>query len=108
MPRKFSAKYLPDDVLSELNRRLIASDFSDFDAHVQWLHEQGFPISRSSLYRYGVAVRNKHEQDKEDPAHAETRIQCLKIAASQCSNTTTEELTAYADSLLKWVETGTH
>jgi len=106
MPRKFSVQYLPGDILSKLNRRLIESDFSEVDSHVHWLHEQGFAISRSSLHRYGVTVRNKHEHEKGNPALTEARIQCLKIAASQCAGASPEELTEYADYLLKWTELG--
>lgn len=44
---------LPDDTLAELNKRLVAGKFSDYSALAQWLQEQGFDISRSSLHRYG-------------------------------------------------------
>jgi len=56
-------------VKEELNRRLIAGGFSGYQELTDWLDEQGFSISRSSLHRYG--------QKFEDQLHE------LKLATEQ-------------------------
>jgi len=104
MSRKFAVKSLPKHILSELNQRLIDSDFGAVDSHVQWLLSQGYCVARSSLHRYGVAARVKHEQVRNNPTHAQARMLCLEIASAQCENASPTELIAYADHLLKWVE----
>jgi len=106
MGRKSAVKYLPKQVVSELNQRLIDSDFSDWTAHVQWLLSQGYSVTYSSLQRYGVAAKAKHEQEKDNLAQTEARTLCLEIAAAQCENASPAELIAYADQLLKWVGVG--
>jgi len=105
MARKFAVKYLPKHVLSALNQRLIDAEFSNWDSHVQWLLSQGYSVARASLHRYGVATKAKHEQAKNNPTYAQARMLCLKIAAAKCENASSEELIAYADQLLRWVET---
>jgi len=107
MGRKSTIKYLPKQVLSELNQRLMDSEFSSWDDHTQWLLSQGYAVHRSSLHRYGVAAKARHEQEKDNPAHAQARTLCLEIAAAQCENASPAELIAYADQLLKWVSVGT-
>ena len=57
MPRRSSIATLPPDVRRELELRLVASGFSDYDGHTAWLHDRGHTISRSSLGRYGLELR---------------------------------------------------
>lgn len=60
---------LPDPVRKELEQRLIASGFSDYDGLAQWLLDQGYEIHRSSVYRFGSAF--------------EERVRALKASTDQ-------------------------
>jgi hypothetical protein len=55
MPVRSTIKtLLPDDVRAELNRRLVANEFSNLDALIEWLREVGFVTSHSALGRYSM------------------------------------------------------
>ncbi len=53
MPARSSVSQLPDEVREELNRRLVALNFSGYEALAGWLREQGYQISKSAIHRYG-------------------------------------------------------
>jgi flavorubredoxin len=53
MPQRSKIITLPEETLAELNKKLVAGKFSDYAALAEWLQQQGFDISRSSLHRYG-------------------------------------------------------
>ncbi|MCE5212980.1 MAG: DUF3486 family protein [Deltaproteobacteria bacterium] len=53
MPQRSKIITLPEDILADLNQRLVAGKFCDYTALAEWLQSQGFDISRSSLHRYG-------------------------------------------------------
>lgn len=44
---------LPEAKRQELEQRLIAHSFSNYDALAEWLAAEGFEISRASIYRWG-------------------------------------------------------
>lgn len=44
---------LPDDVRMELEARLIAGGFGDYQGLAEWLEQKGFEVSRSALHRHG-------------------------------------------------------
>lgn len=44
---------LPEDVRQALEQRLIKSGFAGYEGLADWLAEQGFEISKSSLHRWG-------------------------------------------------------
>lgn len=50
---------LPDEVLAELNERLVKGRFSGYEALAAWLKEKGFEIGKSSLHRYGQKFEDK-------------------------------------------------
>jgi hypothetical protein len=54
MPRRLNAALLPPEVLCQLKDRLIASKFSNFQSHSDWLKSIGYDISKSALQRYSV------------------------------------------------------
>lgn len=60
---------LPEPVRRELEQRLIASGFSDYDGLAQWLAEQGYEIHRSSVHRFG--------------SQFEDRVRALKVSTDQ-------------------------
>ena len=64
MPARSKITQLPDDVRSELERRLITGGFSDYCALADWLREQGFEISKSAIHRFGQDFESKCEAIK--------------------------------------------
>lgn len=53
MGQRSKVDLLPDDVLGELNAKLVAGRFTGFEALEEWLAGKGFAIGKSSLHRYG-------------------------------------------------------
>jgi transposase-like protein len=53
MPQRSKIITLPEDILGELNQKLLEGKFCDYSALADWLQGKGFDISRSSLHRYG-------------------------------------------------------
>ncbi len=66
MPPRSKVDKLPDTVREDLERRLIKGGFSGYRELAQWLTDQGFEISKSSLHSWG--------QDFEDRVGALKRI----------------------------------
>jgi hypothetical protein len=71
MPARSKINLLPDELRAELERRLITSGFSNYDAIAQWLRDQDQDISRSAVHRFGQdfaakcdAIRIATEQAK--------------------------------------------
>ena len=69
MPRRSTALDLPIEVRQELEKRLMASAFSDYEGLSAWLAEQGYELSRSAVHRYGQSF--------------EERVGALKLATEQ-------------------------
>lgn len=59
MPTRSQVDLLPQEVRAELDSRLIQNGFGDYLALVEWLQEQGYEISKSSLHRYGQRFEDK-------------------------------------------------
>lgn len=59
MPARSAVQQLPEEIRTELDRRLVASGFGGYEALSDWLGEQGLEISKSSLHRYGSAFEKK-------------------------------------------------
>lgn len=62
MGRRAKVRMLPEALREELNARLAASQFSDYEGLSKWLAEKGFKIARSSLQRYGSKFEQKLDQ----------------------------------------------
>ncbi len=60
---------LPEDVRRELERRLVAGGFGDYEGLAAWLAEQGYAIGKSTIHRFG--------------SQFEERLGALKIASEQ-------------------------
>jgi len=67
MARLNSITRLPADVQAEINQRLIASGFSNYEGFSRELRQRNIDVSKSALHRYG------HTMEK--------RLQMLKAAA---------------------------
>jgi hypothetical protein len=59
MGQRSKITQLPEDVRAELERRLVQSSFSNYDALARWLSEKGFEVHRSSVYRYGAPFEKR-------------------------------------------------
>jgi hypothetical protein len=59
MPAPAQIDHLPGEIRAELNRRLFARAFSDYEALAAWLAEQGFQIGKSAVHRYGQKLESK-------------------------------------------------
>ncbi len=69
MPQRSKVLTLPDPVKAELDKKLVAGGFADYVALSDWLKDQGYEISKSSLHRYGT--------------YFEQRLSAIKVATEQ-------------------------
>lgn len=53
MPRRSSLLELPPALRDDLNSRLLANGFRDYEALAAWLQGAGYEISKSALHRWG-------------------------------------------------------
>jgi hypothetical protein len=53
MPPRNAVSQLPDSLKSELDRRIIESNFSGYRDLSDWLDREGYYICKSSLHKYG-------------------------------------------------------
>ncbi|MCE5212120.1 MAG: DUF3486 family protein [Deltaproteobacteria bacterium] len=93
---------LPDDIKAELDKRLLAGNFSDYSTMVEWLNgqlqERGLQIeiSRSSLHRYG--------QDFEE------RLAAISLATQQAkavAEAAGDDENAMNEALIRLIQTKT-
>ncbi len=56
MPVRPKVTRLPKDVREELDRRIVAGGFSDYEALAKWLSEQGYEIGRCAVQRHGAKL----------------------------------------------------
>lgn len=57
MARKSAFSMLPLAMQEKLDARIRASMYSDLDAHIVWLTQEGCKVSRSALHRHASALR---------------------------------------------------
>ena len=62
---------LPEPIRMELNRRLIAKAFSDFEGLATWLGEQGCEIKKSAVHAYGQRLKRMVERQQRTTRAAE-------------------------------------
>lgn len=69
MPSPSKVELLPEGVRHELEKRLVARAFSDYEGLSAWLEELGHAVSKSALHRYGAALERellvKRERERE-------------------------------------------
>lgn len=78
MPARSSVSQLPDEVREELNRRLVASNFSDYEGLALWLREQGFQISKSAIHRHGSALESDFDEAMADVRRTRALAKAVK------------------------------
>ena len=74
MPPRSAVSMLPPEILAELNKRLCENQFSDYVKLSEWLKEQGFQISKSSVHRHGREFQKQLEQIKKTTLQAKAII----------------------------------
>jgi hypothetical protein len=52
---------LPLEIRKELERRMFANRFSDYEGLALWVRQQGYDISDDSLWRYGKRLQDEFE-----------------------------------------------
>ena len=91
MPPPSKLLSLADDVLEQLDERLRQSQFSNYQAHSEWLQSLGHTGGKTTIHAYAQAHRQriKSRTITGSPAQlavstksADQRIECLKVAAS--------------------------
>jgi hypothetical protein len=93
MPAPSKVDQLPEAVRQALEQRLIAQSFSGYVPLVEWLSEQGFEISKSSVQRWG--------------SQFEDRVSALKVATDQAKaivSASPDDEGAMTDALLRLVQ----
>jgi hypothetical protein len=106
MSRRDFASELPSDVLEQLDKRLVESNFSNYHGIAEWLRSLGFSVGKSSVHRYGVALLERLREEKAvGSPQVELRLRCLQIYASGCGpdGKTPQELIDGARLLTQWV-----
>ena len=61
MSQRSKVMDLPEDIREQLDRQLLQSGFQGYVDLSDWLREQGYKISKSSLHRYGSEYERKLE-----------------------------------------------
>lgn len=59
MPAPSSISKLPEAARNALDKRLVAQQFSGYQALSGWLQEQGYEISKSAIHRHGQHVQQR-------------------------------------------------
>lgn len=96
MPQRSAVSLLPEAVRQQLEQRLLKGGFADYQGLADWLTEQGFEISRSSVHRYGQTF--------------ERRLQSLRLATDQAkaiSQASEDDEGAMNEALIRLVQTKT-
>lgn len=93
MPARPKVMELPEELKTELDRRLLKSGFSGYDDLAKWLTDNGYAISKSALGRYGQKF--------------EERVRALQLATEQARALTEaapDDEGALSDSLIRLVQ----
>lgn len=97
MARRSKIKDLPQDVLDDLNARLIGGGFSGYDDLAGWLKGRGFDISKSAVHRHGSALEAEFEEAMADAR----RTRALARAARESSDDADDSLLAAASGIMQ-------
>lgn len=92
MGRRSVFDTLPPELLEELRQRLIDSGFTEYQSHAGWLAEKGYPVSKSSVIRFGRSI--------EIVPDIELRLRCAGIAARY---STADTIIDNTRNLMRWI-----
>lgn len=65
MAKRSTLATLPDDIRQAFERKLAESGFANYSELTEWLQEQGFVVSRSSVHRYGKKIERRFAAIKD-------------------------------------------
>jgi len=94
--QRSSVELLPDEVRRDLEKKLIRGGFAGYEGLAEWLREQGYEISKSSVHRYGK--------------NFEDRLRALKVATDQAkaiAEASEDDAGAMNDAIIRLVQTKT-
>lgn len=77
MPPRSQVELLPEEVFEELKQRLIASSFSDYRGHAEWLQGRGFEIRKSAVHNFGQGYQAEIERMKLSVAEAKEVVKAI-------------------------------
>lgn len=97
MGRRSKIKDLPQDLLDELNSRLIGAGFSGYEDLAAWLKDRGFDISKSAVHRHGSALEAEFEEAMADAR----RTRALARAAREAGDESDDSLLAAASGIMQ-------
>lgn len=86
MGRRSKIKDLPQDVLDDLNSRLIGTGFSGYGELAAWLKDRGFDISKSGLQRHGSALEAEFEEAMADARRTRALAKAARLEGDQNDN----------------------
>lgn len=66
MARRSVIETLSGDIRRQIDERLVAGGFSDYDGLTAWLADLGLTISRSALGRYGQELKGQYDEAMAD------------------------------------------
>ena len=64
MAKRSTLATLPEDIRHAFERKLAENGFANYTELTQWLHEQGYEVSRSAVHRYGQQVERRYASIK--------------------------------------------
>src|SRR5437870_5865881 len=70
MPARSQVAMLPDELRTELERRMSERAFGGYQELAEWLQAQGYPISDDSVQRHGAKLQRKLEMLDLSAHHA--------------------------------------
>lgn len=80
MPRPSIFNKLPERIRSELDARIIASSFTDFEGHSRWLTECGYPAGTSVIHRYAQRLRGRQAVKQATLSPSSQPVEAVKLA----------------------------
>lgn len=105
MGRKSTLNSLPANVSAELLHRYFEQPSLTIDDHHNWLADQGYEHSRSSLHRY-LLGKSESPEAQEISEDRMIRMRCLEVASSVYSGSDQAGLIDFSDSLFSYVRYG--
>jgi hypothetical protein len=100
--RRSKVSALPQDVVDELNSRLINSGFRNYTDLSDWLKSLGYDISKSAVGRHGLELEAEFEEAMADARRTRALARAAREAGGENDNAMLEAATEIMqDNLLR-------
>ena len=96
MAKRSTLATLPEAIRHAFERKLAENGFANYTELTQWLHEQGYEVSRSAVHRYGQQVERRYASIKASTEAA----RLIAEGATDEGDTRSEALVAMVQSEL--------